>query len=42
MERVKYYIPDIEVKCTTSYCRQGEIVKMCELFNSRACIKARE
>lgn len=28
MERVKYYIPDIEVKCTTSFCRQGKIVKM--------------
>ena len=28
MERVKYYIPDIEVKCATSYCREGEIVKM--------------
>ena len=28
MKKVKYYIPDIEVKCVTSYCRKDEIVKM--------------
>jgi energy-coupling factor transporter ATP-binding protein EcfA2 len=28
MEKVKYFIPDIEVKCVTTYCREGEIVKM--------------
>ena len=28
MERVKYFIPNIEVKCVTTYCRNGEIVKM--------------
>lgn len=28
MEKVKYYIPGIQVKCVSAYCRQGEIAKI--------------
>lgn len=28
MEKVKYYIPGIKVKCISAYCKQGEIVTM--------------
>jgi energy-coupling factor transporter ATP-binding protein EcfA2 len=28
MEKVKYFIPGIKVKCISAYCRQGEIAKI--------------
>ena len=34
MKKVKYYIPDIEVKCVTSYCRKDEIVKITGLADN--------
>lgn len=28
MEKVKYYLPNIQVKCVSAYCRQGAIAKI--------------
>ena len=28
MKKVKYYFPDIQVRCITEYCRKGELAKI--------------
>lgn len=41
MKQVKYYIPEIMVKCSTSYCRHGEIAKIVHKVSDHeaVCIK---
>jgi energy-coupling factor transporter ATP-binding protein EcfA2 len=34
MKKVKYFIPDIQVKCVTAYCRNGELARMTKNIHS--------
>ena len=34
MEKVKYFIPDIQVRCVSAYCRNGELARMTKDIHS--------
>ena len=38
MEKVKYFLPGIKVKCITGYCRKGDIATIIEGVDTKAVL----